>query len=633
MIVARVRPNRESWQQQAPIVLAAMATVLMLEGMRVFVAYLVFVVDQANRVALGGIALGVFAAIGLGGVVARLGRSNAILASAAGLGLARLVLQFWQGPEARIVLGAATIICWGWLVIALLRWHRSASALGIPLGLALDLAIRVATSTVDLPWMPGTWEHGTTVVLIAVFALATAETMRVATIIDEGGATYALLSLGPGLAVFHLMTGNLSFAQVELGKGLASASVLLMGAGIISIWWMLMSLPAIQNRREQPPEFGDLGWLAIYTIGLLLSFAFPYGFASFGLLVGAIAHLMMLSLALDQRSGSSPSNVDRITLHITLGMLFQAVILFAYYTYTGEPYIAVGAWILFILPILLLKLDDPTDMVTDESAYAPRRIIPATVVIVIAVIACGWQWVRYDEPEASAPLGSEFTVMTYNVQSGFAVNNVWSLEETARTIEAADPDIVVLQEVGRGWLVTTNIDQIEWLAQRLDMEYAFGANSRDGLWGNAILSRAPILDTERHAFETTQNLDRAVLAAEIDTESGSLWVLGTHFDNPSGAGNVRLEQAEELIAFWDNRTPALLLGDLNATPDTDVLAALAAAGFNDPGLELLGDSTTSEDGLRIDYILTTADLTTTAMDVPLRWTSDHLPVVARLRFD
>lgn len=622
MSAAQVIPERRMWEQQAPVVLAAVATVLMLEGVRVFVAYLVFVVDQANRVALGGTALGVFAAIGLGGVVARLGRQNALLASAAGLGLARLVLQFLQGPEARVVLGAATVICWGWLVIALLRWHRSAAALGIPLGLALDLAIRIATGTVDLPWMPGAPEHFATVVVVAVFALATAATMRMEAI-DEGGAAFALLALGPGLAVFHLITGNLSYAQVETGRDFPSSAALLLGGSLLGVVFVLLE-PWLE--RTKGPD--ELVWLALAVAGIVAYYAFSGGSPSVALVLGAIASIVLLSLALGENSNDIAPRFGRLAAYVTIGMLVHAMLLFGYYTYTGKPVIAVVTWIAFA--VLALPVGRNRSR-TPESLGSASRALPVSIVVVIGLLTCGWQWLRYDEVEAGAPLGAEFTVMTYNIQSGFAVDNVWSLEQTARTIEAADPDIVVLQEVGRGWLVTTNIDQIEWLSQRLSMQYAFGANSQDGLWGNAILSRAPILDSERHAFDTTQNLDRAVIAAEIATETGSLWVLGTHLDNPSGAGNVRLEQAEQLIEFWEGRSPALLLGDLNATPDTEVLAALDTAGFRDPGLEFLDFATTSEDGLRIDYILTTAGLTTTEMDIPQVWTSDHLPVVARVR--
>jgi endonuclease/exonuclease/phosphatase family metal-dependent hydrolase len=625
---AAIGPGRRDWsvESQAAVILAAVATVLMLEGVRVFVAYLVFVVDQANRVALGGSALGTFAAIGLGGLVARLGRSNAILAATAGLGLARLALQFWQQPEARVVLGAVTIMSWGWLVIALLRWHRSAVALGIPCGLALDLAIRITTGTVDLPWMPGVAEHLATVALVAALALA-AFALRAAPVVDTGGVTSSLLALGPGLAVYHLMTGNLSYARYELDASLPAAAALLGLGAVLGIGFLALE-PLIASRRTTLT-----GPLLLVVILLALTvtivfFALPQALSPIALVLGAAVSLGMLALALQGFSADQDdTRVGMIAALVTLGMLVQAGLLFAYYTFTGSPRIAVAAWVAFILFTML----GGRERQSGASGRQPdTAFVPISAVVLVVVLACGWQWLAWDTPEAGSPLGAEFTAMTYNIQSGFAVDNVWSLEQTARTIEAANPDIVVLQEVGRGWLVTTNIDQIEWLSQRLDMEYAFGANSRDGLWGNAILSRAPILDRQRFAFDTTANLDRAVLAAEIETESGSLWVLGTHFDNPSGAGNIRLEQAEQLIEFWDGRSPALLLGDLNATPDSDTLAALAAAGFHDPGLDQLGDTTTSEDGKRIDYILTTDGLATTTMDVPQVWTSDHLPVVARI---
>lgn len=628
MRAAQTTSTRDTWQQQAPVVLAAIATVLMLEGVRVFVAYLVFVVDQANRVALGGIALGVFAAVGVGGIVARLGRSNAILAAAAGLGLARLVLQFWQGPEARVVLGAATVICWGWLVIALLRWHRSAAALGIPLGLALDLAIRIATGTVDLPWMPGVPEHVATVVLIAILTLTAAE-MHNLRAFDTGTSAASLIALGPGLAVYHLMTGNLNYARYELDTSLPVAATWMCLGMVLGIAFTMVE-PVVAKRRQQVSGPLVIVFALLAVLATVAFFMFPQVLSPLTLVIAAAVSVAMLSLALQGFAGGADREASAIAIGITLGLLVHAGLLFAYYTFTGTPRIAVAAWVVFI--VFALRGDRDRNIGVTNVPVRPQ-LLPATGVALILIMSLGWQWIDYDDPQADVPLSSDFTVMTYNIQSGFAVDNVWSLEETARTIEAADPDIVVMQEVGRGWLVTTNLDQIAWLARRLDMEYAFGANSQDGLWGNAILSRAPILDSERHSFDTTANLTRAVLAAEIATESGSLWVLGTHFDNPSGAGNVRMEQEEELIEFWDHRTPALLLGDLNATPDTDVLAALDAAGFHDPGLELLGDTTTSEDGLRIDYILTTADLTTTAMDVPQTWTSDHLPVVARVRLD
>ncbi|HEU4792336.1 MAG TPA: hypothetical protein VFS96_01640, partial [Nitrolancea sp.] len=55
----------------AGVLVAAISTTFMLEAMRVFVSYTVFVVDQSNRIALAAIILGVILSIGLAGLLIR----------------------------------------------------------------------------------------------------------------------------------------------------------------------------------------------------------------------------------------------------------------------------------------------------------------------------------------------------------------------------------------------------------------------------------------------------------------------------------------------------------------------------------------------------------------------------------
>jgi endonuclease/exonuclease/phosphatase (EEP) superfamily protein YafD len=106
-----------------------------------------------------------------------------------------------------------------------------------------------------------------------------------------------------------------------------------------------------------------------------------------------------------------------------------------------------------------------------------------------------------------------------------------------------------------------------------------------------------------------------------------------HLDDPADAGNIRLEQVEQLIEFRDELTPAIVAGDLNATPDSDVLAALTGSGLFDAGATLGPDATTSEDGRRIDYILATADLPLIEVHIVDTDASDHDAVVATYDLD
>lgn len=607
--------------------LVAIATLFMLQSIRVFVAYLVFVVDQSNRVALGGIALGVFAAIGLGGVLLRaLGPARAIVAVTGVLALARLGMQFWQQPEVRVALGAVGIIAWGWLLSALLLISRKAAASGLVLGLGLDIAIRVGFRTVDLPWMPGVAAHALTLLLLAglcsaAYLLGRAPLPASLTTVSS----VSLVAIGPGLAVYHLMTGSIGMTRAMLDTGFMQAALLLsagvlLGAAIAAF----DDLRPLQQEASVPPvlAFAVLLALALAAIVLFWQRPHPTGIV---LLAGVAGTVVLLSMAV---LGGEPGRVLRAggsTAWLTAGMLLHAALLFAYYTLTGPPVIIVIAWGLFVLGALATG---------SHAAHLPwRPALPAVPIGVLALalsVALLVQATSDEAPQAGPPLESEFTVMTWNIQAGFSLENWWSLEKQARTIEAANPDVLVLQEVGRGWLVLSPVDQVEWLSRRLAMPYVFGANSDDGLWGNAILSRAPMSEVSRHQYDTTDNLKRGVISVRVETEASEVWVFGTHLDNPSGAGEVRLQQVNEFLGVIAGRSPAILAGDFNADPDSDVLQTLAAAGLSDHALQIGLPDTTSSDNRRIDYILTTAGVTVLDIRIPNEWTSDHLPVVARV---
>jgi endonuclease/exonuclease/phosphatase family metal-dependent hydrolase len=118
-------------------------------------------------------------------------------------------------------------------------------------------------------------------------------------------------------------------------------------------------------------------------------------------------------------------------------------------------------------------------------------------------------------------------VMTWNIQSGFSIDNYWDLERQARVIKGQEPDVVILQEVSRGWLVTSYADELLWLSRRLDMPYVWGPASDDDLWGNAILSRAPLSDVSVLKYRSTENLKRSAVRAKLATDAGEVWIVAT----------------------------------------------------------------------------------------------------------
>jgi len=599
------------------ILLASTATALGLQATRVFVADLLFVVDQSRRTALALANLGVFSTPLLAGPLAlALGRSGLVLLSAGMLWLSRLALQVTDDPPLRILLGALGLIGWGWLLAHLLSRDRHAAGAGLLTGCALDLALRAAFLTIDLPWMPGPAAHGATALLVTFGMLALLAAHGRSDEEQTPLTGLQALLIGPFLVLYHLALGNLGLAQVQARLDLSGAALSL-GLG----WSGGLPLGVLLAR------YGS-GWLpgvAASGLGLWLTWH-GSSWAVIGLLLstaGTAALLggMLLSGSAEQRTGS----LQRVALGLGLGLMLHVGLLFRYYTATGSGLMLAAAWILTSLGASVWW--PSRRPAGDVASISAAGSVAATLV----ALAAGWQQLRSPAAVPIAPLSGQVSVMTYNIQSGFARDNRWSLEETARTIEAAQPDIVILQEVSRGWLVANGADNLLWLSRRLGMQAAWGPASSDGLWGNAILTRAPIRAAEYRRFSRTQNLRRSALAVQIEADGGSLWVIGTHLDNPRGAGAVRLAQTEELLAFWGGRTPIVLAGDLNAEPNDAVIARLLEAGLVDVAAGLGPEATTSEDGRRIDYVLVSPEITVVAAQVIDRWSSDHRPMVAMLR--
>jgi endonuclease/exonuclease/phosphatase family metal-dependent hydrolase len=88
-------------------------------------------------------------------------------------------------------------------------------------------------------------------------------------------------------------------------------------------------------------------------------------------------------------------------------------------------------------------------------------------------------------------------VMTYNIHRAIGVDRRFRLDRIAGIIQHYSPDIALLQEVDRGAPRSGELDLAKELAELLEYpHYALGLNTslRQGRWGNATLSRYPILN-------------------------------------------------------------------------------------------------------------------------------------------
>jgi len=151
----------------------------------------------------------------------------------------------------------------------------------------------------------------------------------------------------------------------------------------------------------------------------------------------------------------------------------------------------------------------------------------------------------------------------------------------ARALGETKADVVGLQEVS-----LSGPDHLRWLAADLGyhcVQAPFGDEDRYGL-GNAIVSRWPISSS---AWEYLDVGDmpphRTVLRATVEAPLGPIDVWTTHLSHgfdQSGLRRSQLQQVAGLVAEArakhgsDDRFPPVLLGDLNAVPDSDEIRML-----------------------------------------------------------
>ncbi len=155
-----------------------------------------------------------------------------------------------------------------------------------------------------------------------------------------------------------------------------------------------------------------------------------------------------------------------------------------------------------------------------------------------------------------------------------------NLRKIARLIERLAPDIVALQEIDQNSLWAGSFDHLEYLRLHTGFGYSvFGINNhREGLlnlsYGNAILSRHPILESENIVFGESRVGEKGFLYTEIDVGGRRLPLVNLHLHYRSRLHRFR--QVERVMDYITTKhhaqqgswhMPPIVCGDLN-NPNT-----------------------------------------------------------------
>jgi endonuclease/exonuclease/phosphatase family metal-dependent hydrolase len=226
-----------------------------------------------------------------------------------------------------------------------------------------------------------------------------------------------------------------------------------------------------------------------------------------------------------------------------------------------------------------------------------------------------------------------------------------TLLKIARLLAELQPDIVALQEIDENSRWAGNFDQLEFLREFGGFDHAvFGINNRRaGLinlsYGNAILSRHRITESENIAFGRSQVGEKGFLFAEIDVHGRRLPVANMHLHYRSR--RHRFAQVDRFLAYLRDKQrdrrhhwalSPIVCGDLNNTRASSDATATLLSHLHDYGdytlHPLTGRTFPSPLPSRtLDFIFLPPGAKHARSQVLRCHLSDHRPVVADFEVD
>ena len=235
------------------------------------------------------------------------------------------------------------------------------------------------------------------------------------------------------------------------------------------------------------------------------------------------------------------------------------------------------------------------------------------------------------------------------------------LEALVAFLESEAPDFISMQEVTCGAVSNYNeksVNLFKYIRKALGLDGVFYndvriVNHPDVFHGNAVFSKYDILESKQVVLRHGRPLavpefndpaffpefPRSIIDASCDVQGRLIHVLSVHgaWTAPPMDTPETLRQAREIAEYLQGlNTPFIMGGDMNTTPDKEVIKIISTAANN-----LMADSgilrTThpkvhkvAYKELLVDYIFASKEFKRISVKAPEVLISDHLPVIAEL---
>ena len=568
------------------------------------------------------IALIVFLAPALAGPLSRsIGLPRALLSSVVVLAIGRVAMGLMH-PIPLWLAGVAT--AFGLVAITLeiaAGWMRGAPLVAaVFLGLSADAAVRGAFQTWDAIW------HAS--VLSAAVGLAVGVGLITSAWVvgrldwePVGASGFGAVAIGPFLLLELLFLQNPAFAASATGLAMPVAVALVLFGDVLAI-------AAVASARGTGVERAIASILLVGgTAVLAIAGGAPVAIA---LPVTQASAATLLVCALTRGGGHAEGAVGRSGLAAALGLALFVGLAFAYQIQIDVPLpIPRPVWPLAGAALLALAASRRVSSEAERGRVPwPAGLVP---LIGLAIVPGALALSGHVTPQAPVGRGP-IILLDWNVHSAVNADGQIDPDAIAGVIDAQHADIVILQEVGRGWPIGGEVDLAQWLSRRLGMSYAWSP-AADDQFGNLVLSHLPIEDVSAADLPYGEGPQhRSYVRVVLEVAPGrTLTVFGTHLqdgDRPT----TNAAQIRTLLRAWDGEPATIIAGDMNVQPTEPNAGLFAAAGLvSAQDAAGLSDASTAREpnfpGDRVDWIFASSDVAYSGFEIYPSAASDHLPLI------
>lgn len=595
-----------------PLALVALLFVVTAELLRASGPLLDAVAGQIGILPAAGVAIGLFTLPGaLLGTLRRASLPGMILL----LLLVRLTAQF--APNVAIV-GAGAVLGLVTLGLAVQRSPDATTAgAGMLAGGVLDLAIRSLTLTWDPIWIG--WIGLPMVALVAV-------ALWLSLSVGSGQPLGRVWAAGAALALWTTTVGNPAVVASQSGLGLQLSILVIMAALVVGV-------EAVRRAALLPLAGLIAGAALVGGVGL------AWWDGAVGSLVGVVLAVVGGAVAFTRAVAISSQRGNTL-----LGLVWVLPVLL-YQLHYDIPLPFDNRLLLLLVAVGLGLAGAGRRARAVEPSAAPVRqalpvlpgmvevtrrrfgaVQPVTAALALALLLPLGIFLAPQEPATASPDGSSMRLLSWNIKYGRddASGHV-DPRQIAEVIRSADADLVVLQEVSRGWAIGGGVDVAEYLSAKLDMSY-YWAPAADNQFGNLVLAPRGSLPDASHALLPYGQ--GPMWRSYVRVRAGGFDIVATHLTHKKQNTPTRLDQIDTIL----REKPDLVVGDLNFWPTWDERRAFTAADYQSAQdilqMGTLYTSPTNRPTNRVDWVFGDSDVRFTGFWIMTETrASDHFPIL------